>query len=124
MSAAKTTAKGKKPAAKRTKATPKKAEEKPAESLMPRTPPTKTTGGQAAFFSCWDIHAYYGESYIVQGVSFDVREGEIVALLGRNGAGKTSTLRNALVPHMDWPPEHPLQTCPATAPARWRHTRS
>jgi len=46
-----------------------------------------------AFFSCWDIHAYYGESYIVQGVSFDVREGEVVALLGRNGAGKTSTLR-------------------------------
>ena len=46
-----------------------------------------------AFLSVHDIHAYYGESYIVQGVSFDVREGEIVALLGRNGAGKTSTLR-------------------------------
>lgn len=46
-----------------------------------------------AFFSVRDIHAYYGESYIVQGVSFDVEEGEIVALLGRNGAGKTSTLR-------------------------------
>lgn len=46
-----------------------------------------------AFFSCYDVHAYYGESYIVQGVSFDIREGEIVALLGRNGAGKTSTLR-------------------------------
>ena len=59
----------------------------------PGTKPTLATGGQPAFFSCWDIHAYYGESYIVQGVSFDVREGEIVALLGRNGAGKTSTLR-------------------------------
>ena len=47
----------------------------------------------APLFSCRDIHAYYGESYIVQGVSFDVRDGEIVALLGRNGAGKTSTLR-------------------------------
>jgi branched-chain amino acid transport system ATP-binding protein len=46
-----------------------------------------------AFFSCRDIHAYYHESYIVQGVSFAVREREIVALLGRNGAGKTSTLR-------------------------------
>jgi branched-chain amino acid transport system ATP-binding protein len=45
------------------------------------------------FFSVKDIHAYYGESYIVQGVSFEVNEGEILALLGRNGAGKTSTLR-------------------------------
>ena len=60
---------------------------------VPSVEPVKTTGGQPAFFSCWDIHAYYGESYIVQGVSFDIREGEIVALLGRNGAGKTSTLR-------------------------------
>ena len=45
------------------------------------------------FFSVRDMHAYYGESYIVQGVSFDIRKGEILALLGRNGAGKTSTLR-------------------------------
>lgn len=56
-------------------------------------PPVTGKGGQHAYFSCWQIEAYYGESYIVQGVSFDVREGEIVALLGRNGAGKTSTLR-------------------------------
>ncbi len=46
-----------------------------------------------AYFSVHDIHAYYGESYIVQGISFNVHEGEILALLGRNGAGKTSTLR-------------------------------
>lgn len=49
---------------------------------------------EAPFFSVRDIHSYYGESYIVQGVSFDVKEGEILALLGRNGAGKTSTLRS------------------------------
>ncbi len=45
------------------------------------------------FFSVKDIHAYYGESYIVQGVSFDINKGEVLSLLGRNGAGKTSTLR-------------------------------
>lgn len=45
------------------------------------------------YFSVRDIHAYYAESYIVQGVSFDVNEKEILALLGRNGAGKTSTMR-------------------------------
>ena len=46
-----------------------------------------------AYLRVEDIHAYYGQSYIVQGVSFEVAESEIVALLGRNGAGKTSTLR-------------------------------
>ena len=51
------------------------------------------TSEKMPYFSVKDIHAYYGESYIVQGVSFDVEEGDIVALLGRNGAGKTSTLR-------------------------------
>jgi branched-chain amino acid transport system ATP-binding protein len=56
----------------------------PAAASVPR---------EAPFFAVKDIHAYYGESYIVQGVSLDVRHGEILALLGRNGAGKTSTLR-------------------------------
>lgn len=60
---------------------------------LPIEKPVTSKGGSPAFFSCWDMHSYYGESYIVQGVSFDIREGEIVALLGRNGAGKTSTLR-------------------------------
>jgi len=44
--------------------------------------PTKQASGKPAYFSCWDIHAFYGESYIVQGVSFDIHESEIVALLG------------------------------------------
>lgn len=56
--------------------------------------PQETSQATApAYFSVWDLHAYYGESYIVQGVSMNIHEGEILALLGRNGAGKTSTLR-------------------------------
>lgn len=46
-----------------------------------------------AYLSVWEVQAYYGESYIVQDISFNIHEGEILALLGRNGAGKTSTLR-------------------------------
>lgn len=42
-----------------------------------------------------DVHGFYGKSHILQGVSLEVRPGEIVCLLGRNGAGKTSTLRSA-----------------------------
>lgn len=52
-----------------------------------------TTSNTHPFLSVQNVHAYYGESYIVQGISFEVEEGEILALLGRNGAGKTSTLR-------------------------------
>ena len=39
------------------------------------------------------LHTYYGKSHILQGVSFSVGAGEIVSLLGRNGVGKSSTLR-------------------------------
>lgn len=40
-----------------------------------------------------DVHSYIGDSYVVQGVSLTVAEGETVAVLGRNGVGKTSLLR-------------------------------
>jgi branched-chain amino acid transport system ATP-binding protein len=42
------------------------------------------------------IHTYYGLAHILQGVSLDVREREIVALLGRNGAGKSTTLKSII----------------------------
>ena len=40
-----------------------------------------------------DLHAYYGKSHILQGVSFDVGKGEIVSLLGRNGVGRSTTIK-------------------------------
>jgi branched-chain amino acid transport system ATP-binding protein len=40
-----------------------------------------------------DLNGWYGESHVLHGVSLDVRRGEVVTLLGRNGAGKTSTLK-------------------------------
>lgn len=43
-----------------------------------------------------DLHVYLGESHILQGVSFSVREGGVTALLGRNGVGKTTTLQGIL----------------------------
>lgn len=43
-----------------------------------------------------DVHAYYGHSHILRGVSLHVAEGEIVCLLGRNGVGKTTTLRSIM----------------------------
>jgi branched-chain amino acid transport system ATP-binding protein len=43
-----------------------------------------------------DLHVHLGEAHVLQGVSFDVPEGGITALLGRNGVGKTTTLRAVL----------------------------
>jgi branched-chain amino acid transport system ATP-binding protein len=43
-----------------------------------------------------DVHAHYGESHILQGVSLEVKEGLVVALLGRNGMGKTTTIHSII----------------------------
>ncbi|HMC14276.1 MAG TPA: ABC transporter ATP-binding protein [Albitalea sp.] len=45
------------------------------------------------FLEVKNLHAWYGESHVLHGVNFHVDEGEVVTLLGRNGAGRTSTLR-------------------------------
>jgi branched-chain amino acid transport system ATP-binding protein len=43
-----------------------------------------------------DLHAYYGKSHILQGISFRVGAGEIVSLLGRNGAGRSTTIKTIM----------------------------
>lgn len=43
-----------------------------------------------------DVHTYYGESHVLQGMSLTVEPGQIVSLLGRNGVGKTTTLRTIM----------------------------
>ena len=47
------------------------------------------------------LHAYYGKSHVLHGVTFDVQPGEIVALLGRNGSGRSTTAK-AIMGQVDW----------------------
>ena len=49
-----------------------------------------------SLLSVADVHSYYGQSHILQGLSLEVEAGECVALIGRNGVGKTTTLRSIL----------------------------
>ena len=49
-----------------------------------------------AILTVRDLNAWYDRSHVVQGISFDVNAGEVVTLMGRNGAGKTSTLRSIM----------------------------
>mgnify|MGYP003513118910 FL=1 len=43
-----------------------------------------------------NVHAYYGKSHVLHGVNFDVGVGEIVALLGRNGSGRSTTVKTIM----------------------------
>ena len=59
------------------------------DALPPQMPDAVTD----AMLAIRDLNAWYGESHVLHGVNLDIRKGEVVTLLGRNGAGKTSTLR-------------------------------
>ena len=49
-----------------------------------------------ALLEVQDLHAYYGKSHVLHGVNFDVGAGEIVALLGRNGSGRSTTVKTIM----------------------------
>jgi len=54
------------------------------------------TSAATEFLRITDLHAFYGESHILHGVDLTVNRGELVTLLGRNGAGRTTTLKSIL----------------------------
>ncbi|MCA3359713.1 MAG: ABC transporter ATP-binding protein [Roseomonas sp.] len=60
------------------------------------TAPAGTKPSTGALMEVRGLEAWYGESHVLHGVDIDIREGEVVTLLGRNGAGKTSTLRSVM----------------------------
>jgi branched-chain amino acid transport system ATP-binding protein len=55
---------------------------------------TEAAQGNDVILSLEDVHTYYGTIHALKGISLDVREGEIVTLIGANGAGKSTTLRS------------------------------
>jgi branched-chain amino acid transport system ATP-binding protein len=55
---------------------------------------TTETNGKKVILDLDDIHTYYGTIHALKGISLEVREGEIVTLIGANGAGKSTTLRS------------------------------
>ena len=58
--------------------------------------PRPSAARDAPVLGVEEVHTFYGKSHILNGVSFGVREGEIVALLGRNGAGKSTVLKSII----------------------------
>ena len=58
------------------------------------TAPAEESGGDGVVLQLDDVHTYYGAIHALKGVSLEVRKGEIVTLIGANGAGKSTTLRS------------------------------
>ena len=50
----------------------------------------------SAILSVQDIHTYYGDSYVLQGMSLEIQKGEALGFLGRNGMGKTTMINSIM----------------------------
>ena len=61
-----------------------------------RSLPVPAIDGAATMLELENVHAFYGKSHVLHGVSFAVRDGEIVALLGRNGSGRSTTVKSIM----------------------------
>ena len=75
---------------------PTEPAQQPAAARSPRPSPRRRAqaGGNGAILEVDDIHTYYGAIHALKGITLEVREGEIVTLIGANGAGKSTTLRS------------------------------
>src|SRR5207248_914799 len=69
---------------------------RPSRAIPTSSRPTWGARMPEPLLAVRDLHAWYGESHILHGVAFDVRPGEVVTLLGRNGAGKSTTLKTIM----------------------------
>jgi len=74
------------------------AQNKLAQNKLAQNMPTQTSLAQstAPLVQIEDVHTYYGKSHILHGVSLHVEPGEVVGLLGRNGVGKSTTLKTIM----------------------------